>query len=64
MRSREGQRQQNIPQGSSRQRIAVKPQGYTGAYQKHLKGPPLKQPSPSERSFFSSFPLWFVRPYI
>ena len=31
MRSREEQRQQNIPQGSSRQRVAVKPQGYAGA---------------------------------
>ncbi|MFC5532634.1 reverse transcriptase domain-containing protein, partial [Cohnella yongneupensis] len=31
MRSREEQRQQNIPQGSSRQREAVKPQGYAGA---------------------------------
>jgi group II intron reverse transcriptase/maturase len=30
MRSREEQRQQNIPQGSSRQRVAVKPQGYAG----------------------------------
>ncbi|AFH61892.1 group II intron reverse transcriptase/maturase [Paenibacillus caseinilyticus] len=31
MRSREEQRQQNIPQGSSRQREAVKPPGYAGA---------------------------------
>jgi len=31
MRSHEEQRQQNIPQGSSRQRAAVKPQGYAGA---------------------------------
>lgn len=31
MRSREEQRQQNIPQGSSRQRVAVKPQGHAGA---------------------------------
>lgn len=31
MRSREEQRQQKIPQGSSRQRVAVKPQGYAGA---------------------------------
>ncbi|MDG0810339.1 group II intron reverse transcriptase/maturase [Cohnella rhizosphaerae] len=31
MRSREEQRQQNIPQGSLRQREAVKPSGYAGA---------------------------------
>ncbi|AEI39803.1 hypothetical protein MF069_34735 [Paenibacillus mucilaginosus] len=31
MRSREEQRQQNIPQGSSRQREAVKLPGYAGA---------------------------------
>ena len=31
MRSREEQRQQNIPQGSSRQRGTVKPEGYAGA---------------------------------
>ena len=31
MRSREEQRQQNIPQGSSRQRDTVKPEGYAGA---------------------------------
>ena len=31
MRSHEEQRQQNIPQGSSRQRAAVKPSGYVGA---------------------------------
>lgn len=30
MRSREEQRQQNIPQGSSRQRNTVKPEGYAG----------------------------------
>ncbi|WP_229263620.1 hypothetical protein [Cohnella cholangitidis] len=31
MRSREEQRQQNIPQESSRQRETVKPPGYAGA---------------------------------
>jgi len=31
MRSREEQRQQNTPQGSSRQRDTVKPEGYVGA---------------------------------
>lgn len=31
MRSREEQRQQNTPNGSSRQRVAVKPQGHVEA---------------------------------